>query len=58
VFRSARTGVFDLAEKSADGSADERALLTSDHDKALQAWSPDGKFLLYTTQDPKTLSDL
>ena len=58
VFRSARKGVFDLFEKPADGSAEERALLTSDHDKAYQAWSPDGSFLLYSTQDPKTLSDL
>lgn len=27
-------------------------------DKAPQAWSPDGRFLLHTTQDPQTQPDL
>src|SRR5262249_36202262 len=41
--------------RPADGSAEEQLLLTSDQNKSPQAWSRDGKFLLYATLDPKTL---
>jgi serine/threonine protein kinase/Tol biopolymer transport system component len=59
IFRSARTGSYDLLEKPADGSSDERTILPANgHDLAPQAWSPNGKFLLYAAADSKTASDL
>ncbi len=57
-FSSARNGTFDLFIKPADGSTDEQPLLTSSLDKAPQDWSPDGRFLLYAVQDPKSAADL
>jgi len=57
-FRSSRNGRHDLFEKTTNGASNERPLLVTGQDKAPQDWSPDGKTLLYTTQDPKTLSDL
>ena len=58
VFSSDRKGVFDLFEKAANGATDEQPLLVSSQDKAALDWSPDGRILLYATQDPKTASDL
>jgi len=58
VFASNRTGTFDLYEKPADGSADERPLVTSAGPKQTKDWRSDGRFLLYAQQDPKTASDL
>jgi Tol biopolymer transport system component len=57
-FRSARSGVMDLFEKPASGAADEQALLATAEPKTPLAWSPDGRVLLYVTQDPKTGADL
>ena len=58
VFRSNRNGHYDLFEKPANGAADEQPLLVTPQDKSPLAWSPDGRFLLYAVQDPKTQSDL
>jgi Tol biopolymer transport system component len=58
VFRSARSGVMDLFEKPASGAADEQPLLVTAEPKTPLAWSPDGRVLLYVTQDPKTGADL
>ena len=58
VFRSTRNGVWDLFEKPSTGAADERPLLVTSQNKGPQDWSRDGRFLLYSTQDPKTQSDL
>jgi Tol biopolymer transport system component len=59
IFRSARTGNYDLLEKAADGSSDERTILPANgHNLSPQACSPDGKFLLYASDDAKTASDL
>jgi serine/threonine protein kinase/Tol biopolymer transport system component len=59
IFRSARTGNYDLLEKPADGSSDERTILPANgHNLSPQACSPDGKFLLYASDDFKTASDL
>ena len=57
-FRSARQGAWDLFQKPASGVTDEQPLLVTDQDKTPQDWSRDGLLLLYTTQDPKTQSDL
>ncbi|MGH9257651.1 MAG: protein kinase domain-containing protein [Vicinamibacterales bacterium] len=58
VFRSTRKGVHDLFEKPASGTADEQPLLVTSQGKGPLDWSRDGRFLLYSTQDPKTGSDL
>jgi serine/threonine protein kinase len=58
VFASNRSGHFDLYEKSADGSGEERLLLKSDQDKQPSGWSRDGRFLLYTSVDAKTSGDV
>jgi Tol biopolymer transport system component len=54
IFRSDRTGVFDLYEKSADGTGGERLVLHTDHEKWPGDWSHDGRYVIYeerTTQD-------
>jgi Tol biopolymer transport system component/predicted Ser/Thr protein kinase len=58
IFQSSRKGVYDLFEKPASGATDEQPLLVTPQDKATLDWSRDGRFLLYSTQDPKTGSDL
>jgi serine/threonine protein kinase len=58
VFAANRGGRMDLYEKNADGSGDERLLLKSDQDKVPTSWSRDGRFLLFTSLDPKTRQDL
>lgn len=58
IFGSSRKGRTDLFEKPVNGATDEQPLLVTPQDKAPLDWSPDGKFLLYAAQDPKTQSDL
>jgi eukaryotic-like serine/threonine-protein kinase len=47
VFSSNRDGVFNLYQKSTDGSAPEQLLLRTNEDKKPTSWSRDGRFLLY-----------
>ena len=58
VFASSRNGTFDLYQKQSAGAGQEEMLLKSDHQKIPDDWSPDGRFLLYRDQDPKTGWDL
>ncbi len=58
VFRSNRTGAYDLFEKAANGAADEQPLLVTPENKAPQDFSPDGRTLLYTVLTQKTGTDL
>lgn len=58
VFQSTRNGLQDLFEKPASGAADEQPLLVTPQDKNPLDWSRDGRFLLYSIQEPKTGSDL
>jgi serine/threonine protein kinase/Tol biopolymer transport system component len=57
-FSTTRSGVYDLFEKPASGAGDEQQILVAAESKAALSWSPDGRFLLYGTQDPKTGADL
>ena len=57
-FSSARRGVLDLYQKSVDGDGDDELLLASSDAKHLQAWSPDGRYLLYGIFDRTTRGDL
>jgi Tol biopolymer transport system component len=58
VFSSNRNGVFDLFQKVASGASNEQPLLVTPQNKLASDWSPDGRFLLYASDDPTTGSDL
>jgi eukaryotic-like serine/threonine-protein kinase len=58
VFASARDGADNIYQKAAGGTANEEPLLKSPLPKQPTDWSRDGKFLLYSVEDPKTKSDL
>ena len=59
VFSSNRTGVHDLYQKSASGSGTEEALLLqTPQNKLAIDWSPDGRFVLYQSIDPKRNIDI
>jgi Tol biopolymer transport system component len=58
IFASNRDGAFDLYQKEASGVKDEEPLLKSSDDKLPTSWSSNGRFLLYSPQDPKTKYDL
>jgi dipeptidyl aminopeptidase/acylaminoacyl peptidase len=44
--------------KLSDNTRNEELLIESDAAAAPMAWSPDGKLLVYSTQDPKTAGDI
>jgi Tol biopolymer transport system component/predicted Ser/Thr protein kinase len=58
VFRSNRDGVFNLYQKAASGAGTEVLLLKTALPKNPTDWSRDGRFLLFSSNDPKTLSDI
>ena len=58
VFRSTRKGSYDLFQKPASGTVDEQPLLITPENETPLDWSQDGRFLLYSTQNPKTASDI
>jgi len=57
-FASSRNGPFDLYQKISSGAGNEELLLRSEYSKRMCDWSRDGRFLLYTSDNPKTKSDL
>ncbi len=58
VFGSNRKGPFDLYQKPAVGAGTEELLLATAQEKTPTDWSPDGRFLLYRSVDPKTGYDI
>ncbi len=58
IFDSIRDGASNLYLKSASGAGNEQLLLTSTGDKSATSSSRDGRFLLYTEENPETKSDL
>jgi len=58
VFASDRSGTLDLYEKSSTGSGEDALLATSGGPKHADAWSPDGRFLVYSDVHPKTRYDI
>jgi eukaryotic-like serine/threonine-protein kinase len=58
IFSSNRAGLMDLYEKSASDAMEERLLWKSKEDKHPTSISKDGRFLLFTANDPKTKYDL
>jgi Tol biopolymer transport system component len=58
IFRSGSGGALDLYQKLASGVKDEELLLKSTEMKYPTSWSRDGRFLLYTRQNPKRKFEL
>ena len=58
VFSSDRDGNFDLFEKAGSGSGEEKPLVEDGVFKFATAWSRDGRYLVYSRQDPKTGWDI
>jgi Tol biopolymer transport system component len=58
VFSSTRNGKAGLYRKPSDGSGVEELLFESELPKAPMSWSPDGKYIVFGVQDPKTGADL
>jgi Tol biopolymer transport system component/predicted Ser/Thr protein kinase len=57
-FSSNRSGQMDLYIKPADGSGEEKLLLKTDEPKAVDHWTKDGRFLLFSSVGPKTANDM
>lgn len=49
--RDGKADVYQMYERSADGTGDETLLLESDGNKNPQDWSPDGRHILYRDAD-------
>lgn len=58
VYRSSRTGAGDLYQRLTSGAGVEERLVASGQLKLPGSWSPDGRFVLYVSNDPQTNSDL
>jgi eukaryotic-like serine/threonine-protein kinase len=58
VFTSDRGGHRDLYMHAADGSGEDQLLLKTDEDKAPEGFSRDGRYLLYSSINPKTRNDI
>jgi len=58
VFSSNRKGIQDLYQKSVTGGGNEDLLLSTAQAKLATDWSPDGRFVLFNSQDPKRSLDI
>jgi Tol biopolymer transport system component len=58
VYASDRDGAFAIYQRATSGSGDEKLLLKSDALLIPMGFSPDGRFLVYQRQDPKTNWDV
>ena len=58
MFDSNRHGARDLYRKAVGGATDEELLFASPQSKAVNDWSPDGKYILFLSTDPMTTRDL
>src|SRR5262249_51936801 len=57
-FRANPNGRYDLYQKLSTGIATEELLWESDQDKIPTDWSPDGRFILFDSADPRMASDI
>jgi Tol biopolymer transport system component len=57
-FTSTRDGEWNIYQKLSDGSGEEELLVKSSEVKLANDWSPDGRFLLYDSDNKKTGRDL
>ncbi len=58
LFNSNHKGSFDLYQKPADGTGNEELIFATPNGSAPNDLSPDNRFLLYTTFDSRTGSDI
>ena len=58
VFRSNRSGVHDLFQRTANGSGQGELLFRSDHAKYPTDWTPDGATIVYHTYTSSTGADI
>jgi eukaryotic-like serine/threonine-protein kinase len=58
MFSSNRRGVRDIYRRLASGEGADELVFGSDTHKAVNAWSPDGRFLVYDTGGPGNTADL
>jgi len=57
-FTSNRVGNRDIFLRQADGTGERKVLAATPHTELLCDWSRDGKYLLYSLNDPETGNDL
>jgi Tol biopolymer transport system component len=58
IFTSTRSGPGDLYTKTANGQGDDTVLLKDDQLKFATDWSRDGRYLAYTSIDPKSAQNV
>ena len=58
IFSSDRAGSYDLYEKSTRGQGEEKPILHDDTNKYVSSASPDGRYIAYASQNPKSNWDL
>jgi Tol biopolymer transport system component len=58
MFSSNRGGQLDLYQKLTNVAGPEEPLLVSEQAKAASSWSADGRFVLFNSVDPSTVTDL
>ncbi|MGH9368716.1 MAG: TolB family protein, partial [Thermoanaerobaculia bacterium] len=58
VFSSDRAGALDLYQRVATGGSNDELLLSTSDPKYPNHWSPDGRYIVYESVDPKTKIDL
>jgi eukaryotic-like serine/threonine-protein kinase len=58
IFSSNRRRVLDLYQKNSNGSGVDEILVKSDSPKHVETWSPDGRYVVYTSVEAKTKYDL
>ncbi len=58
VFASIRKGPYEMYLKATTGEGQEERLVDSGYNTKATDWSGDGRFLLYTSNDPQTDQDL
>jgi serine/threonine protein kinase/Tol biopolymer transport system component len=57
-FQSGRVGLLDLYTKVVGSGGPDEVLFASKEAKNLDDWSPDGKYILFSTQSPTTARDV
>lgn len=58
VFASVRKGKFALYQKASSGAGDEELLLQTEFNTLPNSWSPDGRYILFETEDSSNQFDL
>ena len=57
-FASNRTGTYQVYVKDASGAGAEQLLTETPYSKLPTDWSPDGRYILYSEENPKTRDDI